>query len=259
MITPLDPQGQNLPQLCDEASRALDQVKTLPEVLEIRNFMEAARAYARKHHAARRAQSLACKIVILAERRIARELAVARQRGQIAAADGSTHHRPVPGEAAARPPTLKELGLSTQTAFEFRKYIDLSDEDIERVHQAADADGRVLVKADFARAGDRKNGRASRFAGPRRPLKPSTAQVRADRPPWLSRLGLWVTNGMMMADDGHLHNPTAVLAAAAEHGVMLDPQQLTTLAALLDGLAAAASRDDMAAYAMQMSATGGYA
>ena len=86
--------ASQLPALCDTAIRDLAEVKTIGECLQIRDVMEAARIYARKHKMAQEVQDTITKIIVLAERRIGQELIAAQQRGALAKGDGAINRPP---------------------------------------------------------------------------------------------------------------------------------------------------------------------
>lgn len=220
--------ANSLPALCDTAIRDLAEVRDIGQCLQIRDVMEAARVYAAKHKLAQEAQDACTKIVVMAERRIGQELIAAQQRGELARADGSTHHRRAEGLQDAKPfvPTLADIGVSYRQAHEFRQAATLTDDDIEGVADDAKQRGKPATKADFRRKSEQK----------RRPAPSAIPPV----PPHLSQLAVWIRTGAHCLPNFLDHREA--MSLANRHGVDFDAGQVRMivefLASLLAGLEA---------------------
>lgn len=221
----------NLPALCDTAIRDLAEVKTIGECLQIRDVMEAARVYARKHKMAQEAQDAVTKIVVLAERRIGQELIAAQQRGELARPDGSTHHRPKEGLAEAKPfpATLSEIGITYRQAHDFRHMADLDDEDVETVVEVARERGKPASKADFKRKAQEKRQRNQ------------PAPVIPPRPDHLNHFSLWLRNGARLVEQFADHREA--MSLASRFGVFIDPEHVREIVEFLAALSAGLEAD----------------
>jgi ParB family chromosome partitioning protein len=101
----------------------------------------------------RQADAIRCKLVVLlAEARIGAELDAAQRRGEVARADGSTHHRPKEGvrTADALPPTHADLGIPRQRAADMKALAKKGEPSI-RAHVRDAADGRQGTAGETGR------------------------------------------------------------------------------------------------------------
>lgn len=219
----------NLPALCDTAIRDLAEVKTIGECLQIRDVMEAARVYARKHKMAQEAQDAVTKIVVLAERRIGQELIAAQQRGRLLGpTEGNTLKRRI-ADGDSLPATLGDIGLKTFEAQRFKHMADLDDADIEEVAAEARERGKPVAKADFKRKAQEKRQRNQ------------PAPVIPPRPDHLNHFSLWLRNGARLVEQFADHREA--MSLASRFGVFIDPEQVREIVEFLAALSAGLEAD----------------
>lgn len=133
-----------IPALCEQATRALGEAKTIDECRRIGNIAAAWREYLRRHKAAVEAQNLTAQVVLLAEAQIGRELEAAQARGEVGA-QGRRSDLLVTDEEV---PTIAEAGLTWDQAHKARKLAAAGPERIRAAREQADAERRPLRRAD---------------------------------------------------------------------------------------------------------------
>lgn len=162
-----------LPAFCRAAVAALAEAATLPEVQRIRGSAEAWAAYARRMGAARAARNECDRVMLIAEATIGAKIAEAQERGDLARADGSTHHRPKEGVPAgnAFPPTLAQAGFTRKAAMNARR---LAAAGLPAIHAEVDhatEKGRAPSRARILQSGEAP------------PARPAPAPRQASTPP----------------------------------------------------------------------------
>ena len=221
-----DIDAARLPALCDTAIRDLAEVKTIGECLEIRNVMEAARVYARKHRMAQEAQDACTKIVVLAERRIGLELIEAQKRGELATRERHPSNMQV-SDGNLPPAILDEIGIDKMQAYRFRAMSDLDEADVEDVVANARERGKPATKADFKRKAAAKRNQH--------------APVIPPKPPHLTQFSLWLRTGAQLLPQFADHREA--LSLANRFGVAVDPEQVREIVEFLAALCAAMEAD----------------
>lgn len=220
-----DIDAAQLPALCDTAIRDLAEVKTIGECLEIRNVMEAARVYARKHRMAQEAQDACTKIVVLAERRIGLELIEAQKRGELAREFGRADAKVPHGEP--EPNTLADIGITKKDAMKYRQMAGLDDSDVEEVAADARERGKPVAKADFKRKAAAK--------------RSQPVSVIPPKPPHLTQFSLWLRTGAQLLPQFADHREA--LSLANRFGVAVDQEQVREIVEFLAALCAALEAD----------------
>jgi hypothetical protein len=219
--------ASQLPALCDTAIRDLAEVKTIGECLQIRDVMEAARVYARKHKMAQEAQDAVTKIVVLAERRIGQELIAAQQRGELASRSDGYRFMERVAEDNSLPATLPDVGIDRVSAYRFKQMADLDDEEIEQVAAEARERGKPVAKADFKRKAAAKRQQPTPVVPP--------------RPDHLNHFSLWLRNGARLVEQFADHREA--MSLANRFGVFIDPEQVREIVEFLAALSAGLEAD----------------
>jgi hypothetical protein len=126
----------------------------MAETVQAMKLAQAAKELGRIIGAANEARADCLRVEMLAQIRIAREYDEAKARGEVAKADGTTHHRPKEGvhDADTLPATIPELGLDRRRVAEWRKMAEAGEDVVFTAIDNALAEGREATAADVKRA-----------------------------------------------------------------------------------------------------------
>ena len=146
--------ADTLLSLISRASAALEGARTLAETVQAMKLAQAAKELGRIIGAANEARADCLRVELLAQMRIAREYAGAQVRGEVAKADGTTHHRPKEGVPATDtlPATVDDLGLDRRRMADWRKMADAGEAVVLGAISDALDEGREATAADVKRA-----------------------------------------------------------------------------------------------------------
>ncbi|MCC2654035.1 MAG: hypothetical protein K0Q60_4201 [Microvirga sp.] len=144
----------NLPALCDQAIRDLSEARDMEAVKVIHTAAEMMRLHARQRRLGAQAQNRCTEVVVLVEKRIGQEVEKGRAEGTIMKArqNRSRHELPGSRETQVTPVSAAELGLEKHHLRASREMANVPVEVIHEAVEAANAEGRVVTKADIKRA-----------------------------------------------------------------------------------------------------------
>ena len=179
-----------LPALIDRASTCLINARTSAEVLEARNHAKAAFHYAKLVKARNESQADCLRLIKRAELRMVYEVDAGQVSGEVATADGTTHHRPSQ-EGVQSPDTLPatftELGVDRRRVSEWRELRDAGGlAIIDEVIDEALMEGRAPTDAHIQWAAKQALNRASNAEKKARPVVVTAGEYNCIviDPPW---------------------------------------------------------------------------
>lgn len=149
------PERTSLPALIDRSRTRLAEARSSAEVLEAKAIAESALHFARITRAANATHADCLRMIVRAEMRLATEIDAGQERGEVARADGSTHHRPAEGVRSPDtlpPATLDDLGFDRRRVAEWRDTRDAGEEVVEEAIEQALSEDRAPRKEDIRRA-----------------------------------------------------------------------------------------------------------
>jgi hypothetical protein len=143
---------EQIPALCDQAIRHLNEARDIGAVQEIRDQGEAMLAYVKKKDAAVHAQNRCMEVVKLAERRIGEELGKAKKQGSVAKRGDNLRQGPeVPKDDFGKA-TLSDLRLTKTQAAEYQELASVPPAVITETIEKATARDKPATKAAIKRA-----------------------------------------------------------------------------------------------------------
>jgi hypothetical protein len=146
-------EAMNLPALCDQAIRDLAEARDMETVKTIHTAAELMRLHARQRRLGAQAQNRCTEVVLLVEKKIGQEVEKGRAEGTILKArQNRTHEKSGVRDTQTIPASAAELGLEKQHLRASREMANVPTEVIHKVVEAANAEGRVVTKADVKRA-----------------------------------------------------------------------------------------------------------